>query len=97
MPSMDYTINIMSVVNFFMVLVVSIGGWFAFKSRVDTVLTNQKELMDRLTQRFEKHEDQDRELFTAMQAAITRLVGDVSRLIGRYESQPLRRINDSPT
>lgn len=90
---MDYTINIMSVVNFGVMLALGLGGWFAFRSRVDATLLNQrelmlslKELMEKLTERFERHEVADAAMFQGLQSAITHLVGDVSRLIGRVES-----------
>ncbi|HEX7767079.1 MAG TPA: hypothetical protein VF443_10220, partial [Nitrospira sp.] len=90
---MDYTINIMSVVNFGVMLSLGLGGWFAFRSRVDATLLNQrdlmlslKELMEKLTERFERHEVADAAMFQSLQSAITHLVGDVSRLIGRVES-----------
>ena len=99
MVQMDYTVNIMAIVNFAVMLCLGVGGWFAFKSRVDATLSNQrdlmtaqKELMEKLTERFERHEMSDAAMFQGLQAAITHLVGDVSRLIGRVESDtPLPR------
>lgn len=94
MNHMDWTVNVMALVNLGVVLAGGLAAWWAFKSRVETILTNQKDILDKLSERFEKHEDTDRELFKGMQDAITRLVGDVSRLIGRYESTPVRRVTD---
>lgn len=90
---MEYTVNIMSLVNLLVIIIGGIAGWMAFRARVDTVLANQKELMDKLTERFERHEASDTQMFQGFQVAITHLVGDVSRLIGRYESAP--RIMDN--
>lgn len=89
--SFDSSINLGSVLNLIGFVVLSVGAWFTFKSRVDTVLANQKELMDKLTERFEHHEQTDRESFSLLQLAVTKLVGDVSRVIGHVESRSRTR------
>lgn len=90
----DGTITAGSLISAAIILIVGIAGWVAFRARVQVILDNQQVILDKLTERFEKHEDTDRELFKGMQDAITRLVADVSRLIGRYESAPMRRVAD---
>lgn len=90
----DGTITAGSLISASIILVVGIAGWVAFRARVQVILDNQQVILDKLTERFEKHEDTDRELFKGMQDAITRLVADVSRLIGRYESAPIRGVAD---
>lgn len=90
----DSTVTAGSLISAAIILATGIMGWISFKARVQVILDNQQEILEKLTERFEKHEDTDRELFQGMQKAITQLVADVSRLIGRYESSPVRRVMD---
>lgn len=90
----DGTITAGSILSAVIILGVGFMGWVAFRARVQVILDNQQDILEKLSQRFEKHEDTDRELFKGMQEGITRLVSDVSRLIGRYESAPTRRVAD---
>lgn len=86
MPQFDTSISIMGLVNAGVILVVAYGGWKAFQSRVDIILTNQKDLMDKLTDRFEVHEQSDERLFLHIQERITDLVGGVQRLVGQNDA-----------
>lgn len=74
----DPTVTMGSVLTAVVFLAGTIGGWLAFRSRIDTVVTM-------LATRFEKHEAEDRQMFHAINTSIMQLVADTSRLIGRVE------------
>jgi hypothetical protein len=86
MPQFDTSISVMGLVNAGVIVVVAYGGWKAFQSRVDILLANQKDLMDKLTDRFEMHEESDERIFLSIQDRITDLVGGVQRLIGQNDA-----------
>lgn len=75
----DGTISAGSIISAAIFLVGTVGGWLAFRSRIDAIVTL-------LAARFEKHEAEDRQMFMTINASILKLVADTSRLIGRSEA-----------
>lgn len=74
----DATISLGNVISGAIFLAGTVGGWMAFRSRIDTIVNV-------LADKFEKHEAEDRQMFHTINASIVQLVADTSRLIGRAE------------
>lgn len=73
MPDFDYTVTIGTIVNLIGFAAIFWGGYVAFRSRVDTVLEQQRLIITTLVDRFESHEKSDQQLFLEIQRALGRL------------------------
>lgn len=76
----DATISLGNVLAAIVFLVGTVGGWLAFRTRIELVVKT-------LLERFEKHEAQDERMFQTLNTAIIQLVADTQRLIGRTEAE----------
>lgn len=91
MPHFDYTITLGALIQAVSFVVCLLIVWTAFKTRTDLILKSHDALLASMTKRFEQHEQSDTAAFASMQVAVTKLVGDMGRVMGQLEAT-LRRL-----